>query len=328
MTSTTANRLLFDVGLAPVQGSRFAPTGFADLGPALFQRPVDDGGWVDCLLVESAQSMANRLEGTVWDSASNTPADAIAGLPFVRVVDAEGEHLTSSREEAHRLASAYVRSGRRDGRSGSELIVERLQLSETAPHDYKRLARAVFALDPLTLIHGVFFSGKGAKEFPGQPKFTRVLSGFIEAQDVRRADSGGVKRDHVNHTQKSSGGDSSEGFGSIPFARTEWTARSITASFNVDLAQLRSYALPEPAEQLLSSIARLEIATLLSAPLRLRTNCDLEIVGATDIVDRAGEPLGTVPELSDQVTALAAECRSEGLFEDGLVLSWKPGDKP
>ncbi|HNI36267.1 MAG TPA: type I-U CRISPR-associated RAMP protein Csb1/Cas7u [Microthrixaceae bacterium] len=328
MTTTTANRLLFDVGLVPVQGSRFAPTGFADLGPALFQRPTGDDGWVDCLLVESAQSMANRLEATMWDHASNAPDDVIASLPFIRVVSPDGDHLTSSREESHRLASAYVRSGRLDDRTGSEIIAERLQLSETAPHDYRRLARAVFALDPLTLVHGVFFSGKGAKEFPGQPKFTRVLSGFIEAQDVRRAESGGVKRDHVNHTQKSSGGDSSEGFGSIPFARTEWTARSITASFNVDLAQLRSYALPEPAERLLSSIARLEIATLLSAPLRLRTNCDLEIVGDIDIVDRSGEPLGTVPELSDQVTASAAECRSEGLFEDGLVLSWKPGDKP
>jgi len=324
MTTTAANRLLFDVDLTPVQGSRFAPTGFADLGPALFQRPSDDGGWVDCLLVESAQSMANRLEGAVWDRGSNAPVAAIADLPYVRVVDADGRHLTSSREEAHRLASAYVRSARQGDRSGSEIIVERLQLSETSPHDYPKLALAVFALDPLTLVHGVFFSGKGAKEFPGQPKFTRVLSGFIEAQDVRRAESGGVKRDHVNHTQKSSGGDSSDGFGSIPFARTEWTARSITASFNLDLAQLRSYGLPEPAEDLLISIARLEIATLLATPLRLRTNCDLEIDDDVEIIDRAGEALGDPSDITEQVSELAATCLSGGLFEEALELTWKP----
>lgn len=327
MTATTSNRLLFDVDLAPVQGSRFAPTGFADLGPALFQRPVDPDGWVDCLLVESAQSMANRLEGTLWDSGTSRPVDAITELPFVRVVDPEGNHLTSSREEAHRLASVYVRAGHRDGETGSQLIAKRLGLSDTDPHDYHRLAKAVFKLDPLALVHGVFFSGKGAKEFPGQPKFTRLVTGFVEASDVRRAESGGVKQDHVNHTQKASGGDSSEGFGSIPFARTEWTARSITASFNVDLAQLRSYGLPEAAEGLLSAITRLEISTLLSSPLRLRTNCDLEVLGDT-ITARSGKALGSPSDISDEVRSLAATCRDKGLFGEVIELTWKPGDKP
>lgn len=327
MTSTTANRLLYDVSLAPVQGSRFAPTGFADLGPALFQRPVEGGGWEDCLLVESAQSMANRLEGTLWDRGAGRPSDAVVGLPFIEVVDPHGNHLTSSREEAHRLASVYVRAGRSNGKTGSEIIVERLALSETSPHDYPRLAAAVFALDPLALVHGVFFSGKGAKEFPGQPKFTRLVSGFIEAQDVRRAESGGVKRDHVSHTQESSGGDSSEGFGSIPFARTEWTARSITASFNLDLAQLRSYGLHEAAEALLVAVAQLEIATLLASPLRLRTNCDLEIVG-DGTTARSGEALGAPAVLATEVAALSDRCRSEGLFGDGIELTWKQGDKP
>ena len=53
-------RLLMHANLKPVQGDRFQPTGFADLGAAVYERP--DG--TRMLLVESAQSIANRLEDT------------------------------------------------------------------------------------------------------------------------------------------------------------------------------------------------------------------------------------------------------------------------
>jgi CRISPR-associated protein Csb1 len=53
------SRLLMTVPLKPVQGDRFQPTGFPSLGAATYQ--TSHG----CqLLVESAQSMANRLEKT------------------------------------------------------------------------------------------------------------------------------------------------------------------------------------------------------------------------------------------------------------------------
>jgi CRISPR-associated protein Csb1 len=55
----SAPRLLMHADLKPVQGDRFQPTGFADLGAAVYERP--DG--TRMLLVESAQSMANRLRG-------------------------------------------------------------------------------------------------------------------------------------------------------------------------------------------------------------------------------------------------------------------------
>src|SRR3954467_14309884 len=65
-TFSSVPRLLFDVPVEAVQGSRFQPTGFPDLGAATYQ-----AGDTDCLLVESAQSMANRLEATVWDAGAN-----------------------------------------------------------------------------------------------------------------------------------------------------------------------------------------------------------------------------------------------------------------
>src|SRR5450759_1446 len=92
-----------DVHLQPLAGARFQPTGFPDVGPALFQRPVGEDGLQDCLLLESAQSMANHLEATSWDKGLQTPVPAFAGLPYVRVVGADGGYLTSSRTEAHRL---------------------------------------------------------------------------------------------------------------------------------------------------------------------------------------------------------------------------------
>jgi CRISPR-associated protein Csb1 len=66
-------RLLLEAKLKPVAGSRFQPTGFPDLGPAAYNLP--DG--TQMLLVESAQSMANRLEAVCWDAAADDLVDAL-----------------------------------------------------------------------------------------------------------------------------------------------------------------------------------------------------------------------------------------------------------
>lgn len=313
----TLNRQLFDVALQPTQGSRFAPTGFPDLGAAVFDRPTDDG-WEQCILVESAQSMANRLEGTLWDGVTNAPHPVIALLPYVDVVSISGNHLTSSREESHRLASPYVRNATIADVAVREITVERLGLAENTPLDYPAMASALLTLDPLALVHGVFFAGKGGKDYPGQPKFARLITGFIEATDVRSAESGGVKRDHVSHTQKESGSDATEGYGSVPFARTEWTARTITASFNIDLAQLRSYGLPDAARDLLLAVAQLEIRHLLDGSLRLRTNCDFEMIDH-EVADRNGDVLPPTADLETRVAELAVECANSGLLGGGVL---------
>jgi CRISPR-associated protein Csb1 len=109
----------------------------------------------------------------------------------------------------------------------------------------------------------------------------------------------------------------------VPFHRTEWTARRITASFNLDLAQLRSYGLPEPATQLLAAIARWEIRSLLDDGLRLRTACDLIPVDS-EIHDRSGTPLASSEELDAEVRALVAA--SGDLLGDGAPIEvvWSP----
>lgn len=313
-----SSRILLDVDLVPAIGSRFQPTGFPDLGPAEFQRP----NGVSCLVVESAQSMANHLEGAAWDDAESRPVDVFDGLPYVRVVNASGEYVTSSRTEAHRLASAFIKDSTLDGVSMVEVIRERLGLKADTPLDHRGIAKAVFSLDPFSLVHGVFFADKA---WPGQPKTARAITSFVEAIGVNRAESGGVKRDHVRHSTSDVGG-SVEGYGSVPFARTEWTADRIVASFSIDRRQLRSYGLGEAATRLLESIALWEIRSLLDDGFRLRTACDLVPEDAT-IRDRENAELATLDDLSLAVRSAIEQC--EELLSDTHVLDvvWNGGQK-
>lgn len=312
------SRLGYDVSLAPVLGSTFQPTGFPDVGAATFTR-FDGDEQVDALLVESVQSMANRLEATAWDTAADTPVAEVAGLPYVRVVRAgTGEFLTSSRLEAHRLASPFVHTATLDGRPMFDVIRDRLGLAKDTPLHRASMARAVAALDPFCLLHGVFFA---QKEWYGQPRFERAVSGVIEAYHVRRAVSGGRKSDRVRHQLGEDGGGTAEGYGSVPFHRTEWTARTIRASFVVDVELLRSYGLPQPVAALLEALAMWEIRSMLDGALRLRTACDLEIVGTVDS-RWGGTGLPGRDELSARLAELTPRCRD--VFGDGepLTVQW------
>jgi CRISPR-associated protein Csb1 len=64
------SRLLIEARLKPLQGTRFQPTGFPNLGAATYKAPdPTNPNGVSMLLVESAQSVANRLESVCWRCA-------------------------------------------------------------------------------------------------------------------------------------------------------------------------------------------------------------------------------------------------------------------
>jgi CRISPR-associated protein Csb1 len=288
-------RTVLEVDLAPLAGRRFQPTGFPDLGAAEF----DSADGKKALLVESAQSMANRMEATTWDDARGEQVEALPALPYVRIVNPENEFLSSSRLEAHRLASAYVMSGKVGDVEGKDWMLSRLGLEKGRPLDYRAVARACFALDPVSLVHGVFFA---RKEWPWQPKIARAVTGFVEAYDVIPAISGGVKRDSVNNEGKE--GATTEGYGMVPYHRVEYTAGTITAYFTIDREQFRSYGLSESATALLEALAEFEIGSLLDGGLRLRTACDLTV----------RQVRGERPDAQDaavRMGKLAAECSAE-----------------
>lgn len=291
-------RLRFTARLEPALGSAFQPTGFPDIGAAKFETQDDQGVRHDNLLVESAQSMANRLEAVAWDAGAQEPAELIAALAYVRVVRAGSpeEFLTSSRLEAHRLASAFVRDSTLDGKLMLGVIGERLGLAKDTPLNYPHMARAVLQLDPFALIHGVFFSHK---EWLGQPKFPRAVSSVIEAYDVKPLMSGGRKADVVRHQldKDEEGGGTSEGYGSIPFHRIEWTAREISAKFSVDVELLRSYGLGDEMTELLTALALWEIRGFLTSGLRLRTACDLEVIETPKELPEQDELTSRIAEL-------------------------------
>ncbi|MEQ8768684.1 MAG: type I-U CRISPR-associated RAMP protein Csb1/Cas7u [Planctomycetota bacterium] len=285
----SATRLLFSIELQPVQGDRFQPTGFPSLGAATYQ--TKDG---QKLLVESAQSMANRLEATVWDTGSEGPVAALAGISHVTVMK-DGNFLTDTMLEAHRLNSPYILEAK-----GSEFVKElkqELGTLENGPIDRKLLAQVLLKYDVGSLLHGVFLAKSDLAG--GRLRVARALSAFIEASGARVAASGGVKNDHVNP-----GGDTGKGFGNVPFARDEFTAEQIVLHVNFDLAQVRGYGLGADVERLLVLLGLYRLRKLLDGDLRLRTACDLEPLTRSP---EATRPEGFVlPSLADLETDLRA----------------------
>lgn len=287
------------ITLIPEPSGRFQPTGFADLGAAVYEQPRPDGNPVKMLLVESVQSMANRLEATGWNPLASQPVTELQALPWVRVIAKSGEYLTSSRTEAHRLASAFVRNSVINSEDFLKVLETRFGLVQDRPVNHTQLAKAIFQLDPINLIHGVFFA---VKKWPHQPKITRAITAFIEAEDVREVHSGGVKTDDVRHKIPGASGGSAEGYGMVPFHRVEYTAARTQMHVSIDVGLLESYGLSEEATQLLNAIARWELATLLSGQLRLRTACSFRLAGEPP------ESLADPAALAQGIASLAGKC--------------------
>jgi CRISPR-associated protein Csb1 len=291
-----ATRLLFSVELNPLQSDRFQPTGFPSLGAATYK--TKDG---EKLLVESAQSIANRLETTCWDPTKNEPIVALQGISHV-TVQRKGAFLTDTMLEAHRLNSPYILENKQDTYFFDKLKKE-LGGLEDGPINRKLLAEVLLRYDVGSLIHGVFIAKKELAG--GRLRVARALSGFIEASGVRVAASGGVKNDHVNPA-----GVTKDGFGNVPFARDEFTAEKILFHINLDLAQIRGYGLGETAEALLILLALHRVRRLLDGDLRLRTACDLGRVdeGPVFAVRPDKFELPSLPTLETELKAAIAAC--------------------
>lgn len=335
----SAPRVLIEAELQPVAGTRFQPTGFPDLGPATYDAP--DG--TPTLLVESAQSMANRLEAVCWDDAADDLVPELKGLPYVRVKLAglgDGSDTTTSILEFHRLNSPYIMSGVLGDKPFADVLKPELGMASVAgkkggkakteakaddagtekePDDVagvvnlRKLAAVCFKYDPNSLVHGVFL-----EKIAGRLRHPRALSAFIEASGVGRADSGGVKFDRALPKPKVAGVDAKGGYGNVPFHRTEFTAKSITAYFTIDLAQIRGYGLPNPAGDLLTVLSLWKIRKFLDSNMRLRTACELEVVKETVKRPKDGFKLPSADEMKKPLADLIAKCKFGGVTE----LTW------
>ena len=321
----SAPRLLIEAKLRPIAGTRFQPTGFPDLGPATYRLP--DENRTEMLLVESAQSMANRLENVCWDAVANDWTAPLRGLPYVAVRNGAGEPLTNSVLEAHRLNSPYILEGK--DKRFLETLKKELATGEKTPVDLKKLTRALLRYDVNSLLHGIFLA-KG-EIAGGRMRLPRALTAFIEAANVTRATSGGVKNDIVNPA-----GDAKKGFGNVPFHREEFCG-TITAYFNLDLALIRGFGLGPDAERLLVALALYKIRRFLLEGLRLRTACDLEVdeekpdalfvkrpAGGTFVLPSLGDLEAALPALIQAAAkGFASPARTEVTFEEAPTAKGK-----
>jgi len=305
-----ASRLLMEQVLRPAQGDRFQPTGFADLGAAVYNAP-SKGGAVRKLLVESAQSVANRLEGVCLDSGGPEIEAALKGLPYVRVkLTGPVETATTSLMEAHRLNSPYIITNP----EMRDAFLERSGYTKGKPIDWSRIAKAVFYYDPNSLLHGVFM----ANVEDGRVRLARSISGFIEAEGVEEAASGGVKNNPLDPSGKlRAAGHDKDVYGNVPYARMEYTAQTIKAFFNLDLALLAGYRLHEEATRLLIALALYKVRRFLASGLRLRTACDFITEG--DLTTSCGYVVPDTGALLHEVQSAIAACAAAKLFADPPV---------
>ncbi|WP_406696222.1 type I-U CRISPR-associated RAMP protein Csb1/Cas7u [Singulisphaera sp. Ch08] len=354
----TASRVLIEAHLKPVIGTRIQPTGFPDLGAAEYSAPDGKGGLEKMLLVESAQSMANRLEAVCWDEATDDIIPELKGLPFVTVKLSgigNGTDTTNSLLEFHRLNSPYIMNGARDdgisfadvirkelglgsapGKKSPKKVVEAATTEDGAGDkerdevagvvNLRRLAAVCFQYDPNSLVHGIFL-----EKIAGRLRHPRALSAFIEASGVDRADSGGVKFDRVLPKPSVGGVDAKGGYGNVPFHRSEFTARSITAFFSLDLAQIRGYGLPAEATRLLKVLSLWKVRRFLDSNMRLRTACELEVDekgGGIEVSRPKDFALPSTDELTVELAKLIKACKPHFAAPTTTALTWnKPAGK-
>lgn len=307
-----APRLLIEAELRPVQGERFQPTGFPDLGAATYNLADKTA----MLLVESAQSMANRLEEACWDKANNELVPSLKGLQYVRVDLGDGLY-TSSIREAHRLNSIYILSD-----SGiKQKLLSGMKQYESGTLELKSLAASVFQLDPCSLLHGIFFARKDIAG--GRARLQRLLSGFIEAREVREAVSGGVKNETIDpsgvdayarYADLQVSAEEKEGIKkaldaakNIPYARKHYTSPDIKAYFNLDLATLTGYGLSDAQKRLLIALALFKIYSFLEGNLRLRTECNFDLHKIT-VTRPANLSIAALAEIKEALPALIKAC--------------------
>ncbi len=304
------NKLLLEIELKPVQGDRFQPTGFPNLGAAVYETPDNKRN----ILLESPQSMANRFEKICMKGEGPYIDDELKGLSYILVHlqvksdkdNAGFDAYTSSLVEAHRLNSPFIIKNT-DFR---EKFKQKTKYQKGKIGDWHQYAKAVFYYDINSLIHGIFFSNFE----DGRIKFPRVLSSFIEAINVNEAESGGTKFNAFDP----SGvivikGDTKNVYGNVPYQKTEYTAGYIKAYFNLDIELIKSYRLDKSAEDLLINLSLYKITKFLETGLRLRTACDLTTNGKLTATNSSIELKDSSYYLSC-VKKLINDCKDKNLF--------------
>lgn len=335
------DHVLITATLELANGHFLQPTGFPDIGACIY-RDKDGRRWC---LVESEQSMANRLEAVcmkdpgVW-------IDELKGLPVIAVRDSEGDLLTTNLCEPHRCASSYVlEAAMNDGRTMKQVFESKLGLKQGGdswPLDKRvELEKIIFGLDPGALLHGFQFV---QWKFVGLRQ-VRLLHARIEAElaDEPEVHYGMVKWDAI---EPESAREERANKGQSIAAKTRVVPKNIVASFEIDVLGLKSLAFDDTQKRFLLSLALWKIGAFLKnkpsfdprsrqtlPSLRLRSDCYLRCSsvswagnggkGSTteDDLMKALQRLPALQELVKEVLGEAASGNADKLKYEGPLVN-------
>ncbi|MBX5494620.1 MAG: type I-U CRISPR-associated protein Cas7 [Bryobacteraceae bacterium] len=291
---TAPRRWYLRVRLNVAEGfdGRFQPTGFPNLGPALY-RAMNNGAPTDYLLVESAQSLANWMETMCLDPQNPCRYNSdCAGIPYVVVREKDNRvDWTSSLTEPHRLASDEI-VGRDDKHPFRKILRNLLQVDKDRPVYLPKVAKRLFYIDPACLLHGVFL-----EKLDGRIRFPRLLSATITAKEPQAVNAGGVMRGYV----KVAGPE-----GSIPYSIQHFASSDINLQLIFHTDTLKAWGLDEQEEKFIAAFALYKVDKLLNSFPRLRTAC---------VLDPDGVPKFD-PKLSDTIKAAFTTDRRKKVFGD------------
>jgi len=256
------------------------PVGFKDIGNVAPYRMGDHKE----LLIDTEAAMANWLEAPLMCEPDEvTLVTPLKGLPHVQAIIKENNQeriLTTSLLEAHRIASYYLFGYKQKGsviptEFGKELQAK-LQGKAAYPGYFQELVKAIFQVDPNSLVHGVFFPHlQGVKN-----RIPRTLSVRVRGINPEAVSLGGVKLERVT----ASGGDAKKGASQVPYFRKLFAVERVEFRAAIDVHQIRQFGfgegtqavgLSEPQKTLILALCLWKIRKFLTLPYRPRTACDL-----------------------------------------------------
>lgn len=318
------DRVIISASLKLENGHFLQPTGFPDIGPCMY---TDGEGQARCL-IESEQSMANRLEAVCMKSPG-VWVDVLDFLPVIEVRDSgSGDLLATNLTEPHRLASSYILEGTVQEKKVVDLFRGRIGLTDDgsswALDKRGNLEKLVFALDPAALLHGFQFI---QWKFVGLRQ-TRIISSRLECVLSKEPEVhyGMVKFDAIEPAGQ--GEKSNKGQSIAAKSRVVPARKGIEATFDIDLLALKSLDLDGIQKKFLLALALWKIGAFLSnkpafdvrsrqtgPALRLRADCYLSLDGTT--VKWSETPNGlTLADLTPDLTTLQSRPEFVGVKDN------------
>jgi CRISPR-associated protein Csb1 len=266
------------------------------------------------VLLNTPQATANQLEALIWDEVNQDIIPELQGLPYIEIKNtlANNQFLASTLTLPHRIGTAYLsrhKDAMLDGERFRDVLKRRVK--------EQGIYRAVFELDPISIVLGCFLS-----HIQGNMRIPRVVTGQFVAQGAVAMPNGGASHDPISPSKKGitikgyfddkSSDPTKLGLTNVPYVRESYQAEDYLGKFVIDTRLVDAAPnLPDAAKELISLLSQYLVAKFLSEPIMLRSECYFQVK----------EIKGTDPDLPSKVEDLEQElqqkiqqCQEEGLF--------------